>query len=75
MLCCLLDNAANISVSPPTLPKNISPIKTILDTVPRAGVIPRVSPTVPIADADSNRQSASGRFSTPLIIRPPVRNS
>ena len=57
MLSCLLDNAANISVSPPTLPKNIRPIKTILDTVPRVGVIPRVSPTVAIAYGDSNKKS------------------
>ena len=42
--------------------------------LPSSGVIPRVSPTVPTADAVSKRQVSRGRPSIPEIRHPPVRN-
>ena len=45
--------AANISVSPPTLPKYISRIRIICENAESSGVMPSVSPTVPIAEAVS----------------------
>lgn len=42
--------------------------------MPRVGVIPSVSPTVPTADAVSNRQSRSGRCSMELMAIPPIKN-
>ena len=71
----LLESAAYIRVSAPTLPRNISIIRIILETAPRAGVIPRVSPTVPTADAVSNRHSPIGRPSIRLIAAPPARKN
>ena len=41
--------------------------------MPRVGVIPSVSPTVPTADAVSNRQSRSGRCSMELMAIPPIK--
>ena len=49
-------------------------IKIICDGRWRVGVIPRVNPTVPTAEADSNRQSDRGSFSMTLIRMPPVKN-
>ena len=43
-----------MSVSPPTLPKNISIISITRDTADRPLVMPSVSPTVPIAELVSN---------------------
>ena len=51
---------AKIKVNPPTLPKNIRQIKIIWETSPRSGVIPSDNPTVPIADAVSNKAVISG---------------
>ena len=64
-----------MSVSPPTLPKNISIISITRDTADRPLVMPSVSPTVPIAELVSNRQVSSGRFSTLLIMIPLVKNN
>ena len=58
-------------VSPPTLPMNMSKIRTICETVLSAGVIPRDRPTVPIADALSNRHVLIGRLSVMLIMKDP----
>ena len=64
-----------MSVSPPTLPKNISIISITRDTADRPLVMPSDSPTVPIAELVSNRQVSSGRFSTLLIMTPLVKNN
>ena len=65
-----LKMVAYISVSPPALPKNISRIRRRWEKRPRDGVIPSVSPTVPTADAVSNRHYCRGSFSTRLITIP-----
>ena len=65
---------AKIKVNPPTLPKNIRQIKIIWETSPRSGVIPNDNPTVPIADAVSNKAVISGISSVLLITIPPTRN-
>ena len=44
------------------------------ETAPSPGVIPRVSPTVPTAEAVSNRQATSGRLSSRLMARPLMKN-
>ena len=54
---------------------NISTTRIILDKSPIRVVIPRLRPTVPSADAVSNRQLRSGRVSTLLMISPPAKNS
>ena len=64
-----------MSVSPPTLPKNISIISITRDIADRPLVMPSDSPTVPIAELVSNRQVSSGRFSTLLIMTPLVKNN
>ena len=64
-----------MSVSPPTLPKNISIISITRDRGDRPLVMPSDSPTVPIAELVSNRQVSSGRFSTLLIMIPLVKNN
>ena len=42
--------------------------------MPSPGVIPSVRPTVPTAEALSNRHVSSGSFSTALMTIPPERN-
>ena len=42
--------------------------------MPSSGVIPSDNPTVPIADAVSNKAVINGIFSIPLIIIAPARN-
>ena len=42
--------------------------------IPNSGVIPSDNPTVPIAEAVSNKAVINGIFSIPLIIIPPTRN-
>ncbi|CAN4047882.1 RNA polymerase sigma factor sigV, partial [Dysosmobacter welbionis] len=71
----VLERAANISVSPPTRPKNIRPIKIRRETVCSCGVSPKDRPTVPMAEAVSNRLSRIGCPSIRLITSPPARNS
>ena len=68
------ERAEKISVSPPTLPVNMSNIKMTRDTVPKPGVMPRVNPTVPTADAVSNMRVSDGSHSARLMTQPPVRN-
>ena len=68
-------SAANTRVSPPTRPKNISKMRISRDIRLRPGVIPRDSPTVPMADAVSNRQVSIGSPSMLLITMPQVKNS
>ena len=70
----MLERAAKINVSPPTRPKNISAIRIRCDIRPSCGVIPSERPTVPMAEAVSKRQSRTGRFSSLLMISPPVKN-
>ena len=67
--------AANIIVSPPTLPRNIISIRIICDTADNSGVMPRVRPTVATADAASNIQVRIGRPSIRLIAHEPKRKS
>ena len=50
VLVSLCEKAAYIIVKPPTRPKNISKINMICEVCERLVVIPRVSPTVPIAE-------------------------
>ena len=47
----------------------------ILDAAPRLGVIPSVSPTVPTAEAVSNRQVSIGSPSVRMITNAPKKNS
>ena len=47
------ESVAKISVKPPILPKNIRLINISFETRCNPGVIPRVKPTVPMADAVS----------------------
>ena len=61
-------------VNPPTRPKNMSRISIPCDKIPRLGVMPSVSPTVPIAEAVSKRQASKGSFSIILMISPPPKN-
>ena len=68
------DNVAKISVKPPIRPKNIRQINISLETRCSPGVIPSVRPTVPIADAVSDRQVRMGSSSTRLMTIPPSRN-
>ena len=56
----LPDTAEKASVSPPALPVYIRKIRIILDAIPSSGVMPSVSPTVPMADAVSKRHVSSG---------------
>ena len=49
------ESAAKIRVNPPTRPKNIRIIRMILEIIPRVGVSPRESPTVPMAELVSKR--------------------
>lgn len=55
-------------VNPPTLPKNINIISIARDATLKLGVIPKVNPTVPNADAVSNIHCVIGSFSIALII-------
>ena len=66
----LLPTAAYTKVSAPTLPKNINTINIILETTPNNGVTPNDKPTVPIAEAVSNKLILSGISSIKLIIAP-----
>lgn len=70
-----VENAANTRVRPPILPQNISTISIILENNPKPGVMPRVRPTVPIAEAVSNRQVRIGSPSAILIAIPPDKNN
>ena len=54
---------AYISVRPPTRPKNIRKARIQWEKTPSSGVMPRDSPTVPIAEAVSNRAVSMGIFS------------
>ena len=68
------ETAAKISVRPPTLPKNMSIMSIVFRHRSQRRRNPqRHKPTVPIAEAVSNRQVSSGIFSTLLIIIPPPR--
>lgn len=51
---------AKSKVKPPILPKNIKKIKIQCDALDNVGVIPNVNPTVPMAEAASNRASRMG---------------
>ena len=42
--------------------------------IPRPGVIPSDKPTVPIAEAVSNKQVSMGKSSSQLIAIPPAKN-
>ena len=61
------------SVTPPTLPRYIRMIRMIREAVPRPGVMPKLSPTVPTAEAVSNRQAIMGSCSRRLMRSAPVR--
>ena len=61
-------------VRPPTRPMYIRKMSTPRETRPRLGVSPRERPTVPTAEAVSNRQSAKGSPSTELMMKPPKKN-
>lgn len=65
---------ANNKVSPPTLPKNIKKIRIQRDRVDNVGVIPNVSPTVPMAEADSKRASSIGSWSIDEMKKAPKKN-
>ena len=56
-------------------PANIIAISITLDAAPSVGVIPIVSPTVPIAEADSNKHFCSGKPSIREIAAPPTKNT
>ncbi len=71
----LSERAAKTKVNPPTLPRNIRKIKIKWEMIPNSDVIPNDNPTVPIADAVSNRAVIKGILSMLLIIIPPVRNN
>ena len=62
-------------VKPPTLPRYISIMRIICDAKLNFGVIPKVNPTVPIADAVSNRLATNGNFSIVQIETPPIKKS
>ena len=66
---------ANANVIPPILPININAVSIILDAVESVGVMPSESPTVPIADAVSYRQSSTGNPSIALMAIPPKAHS
>ena len=68
------ENTAYINVSPPTRPIYISSIRTYREILCKEGVIPSVSPTVPMADAASKRLPSIGSPSAELITIPPARN-
>ena len=55
-----------MTVSPPTLPRNIRTTRIICEAIPIYGVIPSVQPTVPTAEAVSNKQTPKG---SPSIIQ------
>ena len=55
-------------MSPPIRPANIRKIKMILEIIVKSRVIPRVKPTVAIADAVSYIAVIIGTFSMTLII-------
>ena len=62
-------------VSPPTRPKYMRKIKIILEAAEKRALPPRDRPTVPMAEAASNKASISGTASMQQIKIPPVRNS
>ena len=66
-------NASN-SVSPPTRPKNINRIKIICEAVPSPLVMPSEIPTVPMAEAVSNKASFSPTPSNAHKSIPHVKN-
>ena len=70
----MADRVAKISVKPPIRPKNIRLMRINFEMRCNPGVIPRVRPTVPIAEAVSNRQVSIGRFSTRLMTILPSKN-
>ena len=74
MLPKVLERAAKIRVSPPTRPKNINAIKIRWEMQPKCGVTPRDRPTVPMADAVSNKLVRTGRPSSRLMASPPHKN-
>ena len=71
---CFADSAAYTMVIPPTRPRNIKMIRTVLDATHRSGVIPSVTPTVAMADAASNSAGMMGIFSAHPIKIPPAKN-
>ena len=62
-------------VKPPTLPRYISIMSIICDAKLNFGVIPKVNPTVPIAEAVSNKLATNGNFSIVQIETPPMKKS
>ena len=52
----------------------MSAIKIMCEILLSCGVIPKDKPTVPIAEAVSNRQVRIGRSSILLMSKPPVKN-
>ena len=68
------ESAANTSVIPPTRPRYINTVSMSLEAVDSAGVVPSDKPTVPIADAVSNRHVVRGSSSIILIAIPPDMN-
>ena len=55
-------------------PANIIAISMIFDAMPKVGVMPMVKPTVPSAEAASNKHFVSGKFSIRDIAAPPTKN-
>ena len=53
---------------------NIKAMRIPWESSPSEGVNPSESPTVPTAEAVSNRQADRGSFSTALITKPPPKN-
>ena len=49
----LRERRDNIKVRQPTLPRYIKMVRTISEPIERKGVMPRVNPTVPIAEKTS----------------------
>ena len=64
--------SASASVRIPTLPAYISKISTICESTPREGVMPRLTPTVPIAETVSNRTDMNPAVSAAQMINVPV---
>ncbi len=62
---------AKIKVNPPTHAKKHQANQDYMGNKPRSGVIPSDNPTVPIADAVSNKAVISGISSVLLITIPP----
>lgn len=65
---------AKSSVRPPTLPRYISAMSTILENSLHSAVTPQLRPTVAIAEAHSNTQSGRLSPSTILIIELPAKS-